>query len=85
MRQIAQSPEFDSRTMQPKASRYMDCAIPAHRYSHLSKKFKRTAASANFLGISKEDARILMERSAQRGGFVTAGIKHHLGPLQIAS
>jgi len=32
MRQIAQSPGFDSRTMQTVASRYTDCAIPAHRY-----------------------------------------------------
>jgi hypothetical protein len=36
---------------------------------HLSKKFTSTAASANFLGISYENARILMERQPKGVGL----------------
>jgi len=37
VRKISPPPGFDPRTVQPVASRYTDCAIPAHRHTVTSK------------------------------------------------
>jgi hypothetical protein len=40
LRKISPQPGFDSRTVQPVASRYTDCAIPAHVFFSIKLKLK---------------------------------------------